>query len=125
MRVTSLSVAVLLLSIALASCGKKESSTSVAPPIPTASQGDVDFTRLKRSTQTGDDWMVNGRDIGGTYFSPLSAINKSNVGQLGFAWDYKLGTRRGLEATPIVVDGVMYAVGNFGHVYSVAADTGR
>jgi quinohemoprotein ethanol dehydrogenase len=125
MRVMSLSVAVLLLSIALASCGKKESSTSVAPPIPTASQGDVDFTRLKKSTQTGDDWLVNGRDIGGTYFSPLSAINKSNVGQLGFAWDYKLGTRRGLEATPIVVDGVMYAVGNFGHVYTVAADTGR
>src|SRR5271163_5151487 len=58
-------------------------------------------------------------------YSPLEAINDKNVERLGFAWDYKLGTKRGLEATPVVVDGVMYAAGNWGRVYALDATTGR
>ena len=65
---------------------------------------------------TGSGWQ-------GTYYSPLEAINDKNVERLGFAWDYKLGTNRGLEATPVVVDGVMYAAGNWGRVYAVDAAT--
>ena len=45
---------------------------------------------------------------------------------LGFAWDYDLGIpQRGQEATPIVVDGVMYTSGTWGYVYAVDAATGR
>lgn len=72
-----------------------------------------------------DEWAASGRDIGGTYYSPLEDINRDNAGKLGFAWEYQLGTKRGLEATPIVVDGVMYAAGNWGRVYSLDAATGR
>jgi quinohemoprotein ethanol dehydrogenase len=68
---------------------------------------------------------MTGRDPAGTYFSPLSDINAGNVARLGFAWEYRLGTRRGLEATPVVVDGALYTSGNFGWVYALDAATGR
>ena len=69
--------------------------------------------------------MAPGRDAAGTYFSPLKAIDAANVAQLGLAWDYHLGTYRGQESTPLVIDGVMYATGNFGRVYALDAASGR
>jgi quinohemoprotein ethanol dehydrogenase len=70
-------------------------------------------------------WLSAGQDESGTYHSPLSDINASNVSKLGFAWEYKLRTHRGLEATPVMVDGVLYTSGNFGTVYALDAATGR
>jgi quinohemoprotein ethanol dehydrogenase len=70
-------------------------------------------------------WRTTGQDESGSYHSPLSDINTSNVARLGFAWEYKLGTHRGLEATPVMVDGVLYTSGNFGAVYALDAATGR
>ena len=61
---------------------------------------------------------------GDTHYSPLADINSANINRLGFAWQYKLGLRRGVEATPIVVDGVMYTSGPWGHVYALNAATG-
>ena len=72
-----------------------------------------------------DQWLTPGGDAGGSYYSPLDTINAENVSRLGFAWDYDLGTQRGLEATPVVVEGVLYAAGNWGRVYALDARTGR
>jgi quinohemoprotein ethanol dehydrogenase len=72
-----------------------------------------------------EQWVSPGRDTAGTYYSPLTDINTSNASQLGFGWEYQLGTHRGLEATPVVVDGVLYTSGNFGVVYALDAGTGR
>ena len=72
-----------------------------------------------------DEWPDPGHDPAGTYYSPLKDLNTVNVARLGFAWDYSLGTNRGLEATPLVIRGVMYASGNFGRVYALDAATGR
>ena len=66
-----------------------------------------------------------GRDGNETYFSPLAKIDDANIDRLGFAWTYDLGTSRGQEATPIVVDGVMYTSGTWGFVYAVDAATGK
>jgi quinohemoprotein ethanol dehydrogenase len=72
------------------------------------------------------NWFTGGRDQGGTYYSPLAGINESNVKALGFAWTYDLGSpQRGQEATPVVIDGVMYTSGTWGYVYAVDAATGR
>jgi quinohemoprotein ethanol dehydrogenase len=83
----------------------------------------VDAARL--ANLNPDQWLTAGRDEDGTYYSPVADINATNVAKLGFAWDYRLGTHRGLEATPLVIDGVMYASGNFGRVYALDAATGR
>ena len=72
------------------------------------------------------DWSAGGRDTNGSYFSPLTGINDGNVGTLGYAWDYDLGSpQRGQEATPLVIDGRMYTSGTWGYVYAVDAATGR
>jgi hypothetical protein len=85
----------------------------------------VDSPRLAGGAREPDQWFTPGRDLEGTYYSPLDAINDGNVARLGFAWDYHLGTRRGLEATAVVVDGVMYAPGNWGRVYALDAASGK
>ncbi len=78
-----------------------------------------------QSADSARNWPAGGRDGDGTYFSPLDTINAANVDRLGFAWQYDLGTHRGQEATPIVIDGVMYTSGTWGYVYAVDAASGR
>ena len=89
------------------------------------SYGAVDEIRLKTAAAESAQWLVAGRDAAGTYYSPLARINDENVSKLGFAWEYATGTFRGLEATPIVVDGTMYTSGNWGVVYALDAATGK
>ncbi|MBU6395449.1 MAG: PQQ-dependent dehydrogenase, methanol/ethanol family [Sphingomonadales bacterium] len=73
----------------------------------------------------GDEWHYVGGDEAGTCFSSLTDINDSNAAQLGFAWAYDMGTERGQEATPLVIDGVMYTSGVWGIVYALNAATGE
>jgi len=66
-----------------------------------------------QADQQPENWMSLGRDFKQQHFSPLQKINENNVKDLGFAWVYDAGSKigrveRGLEATPIVVDGFMY-----------------
>jgi quinohemoprotein ethanol dehydrogenase len=91
-----------------------------------ATPGAVDAARLQAADSEPQNWYTAGRDKDGTYYSPLATINASNAKDLGFAWQYDLGSPlRGQEATPIVVDGVMYTSGTWGYVYAVNAATGR
>jgi len=71
------------------------------------------------------DWPTPGGDVGKTHFSPLHDINTGNVARLGLAWSADLGTNRVQEATPVVVDGVLYTSGNLGRAYAFDAATGR
>lgn len=73
----------------------------------------------------GDEWRYVGGDEAGTWFSALTDINDSNAARLGFAWAYDMGTERGQEATPLVIDGVMYTSGVWGIVYALNAATGE
>ncbi len=78
------------------------------------------------SADQPQNWYAAGRDTEGTYYSPLSAIDATNVKDLGFAWTYDLGLpQRGQEATPVVIDGVMYTSGTWGYVYAIDAASGR
>ena len=72
----------------------------------------------------GDDWDNPGGDWAESRFSKLVDIDKANVEKLGFAWQHDLGTSRVQEATPVVIDGVMYTSGNLGRVYALNAATG-
>jgi quinohemoprotein ethanol dehydrogenase len=101
--------------LACASCGRQEASTPA----------DVDRARLLAADGEPGEWMANGRDWRGSYHSPLRQIDHRTVGRLGFAWAHTLDTARGLEATPLVIDGVMYTSGNYGNVYALDAATGR
>jgi quinohemoprotein ethanol dehydrogenase len=86
----------------------------------------VDEARLSAADSEPQNWFTGGRDKDGTYYSPLTSINAANVKDLGFAWSYDLGApQRGQEATPIVIDGIMYSSGTWGYVYALDAATGK
>ena len=100
----------------------------LAAQVVAAAHGPADVTaeRLRAADQEPQNWFAAGRDKDGTYYSPLQSINAGNVKQLGFAWQYDLGSpMRGQEATPVVVDGVMYTSGTWGYVYAVDAASGK
>lgn len=73
---------------------------------------------------TPGEWLTHGRTYSEERFSPLNKIDAANVVDLGLAWVFDLGVSRGIEATPIVHDGVMYVTGSWNIVYALDARTG-
>lgn len=86
---------------------------------------DVDDAKIIANARTGQQWPSNGLDYAGTRFSRLAKIDARNVGKLGLAWSYDLASARGVEATPIVVGGVMYVTTPWSIVHAVDARTGK
>jgi len=77
------------------------------------------------SEVAADQWAAYGRDHSEQRFSPLDKINTTNVAQLGVAWTYDMRDGRGVEATPLMVDGVLYVTSAWSIVYALDARTGR
>ena len=73
----------------------------------------------------GGDWLSYGKSYREQRYSPLKAINRDTVGKLGLAWSFDTDFNRGLEGTPLVVDGVMYVTGNWSVVYALDARSGE
>lgn len=84
------------------------------------------------------DWPTYGYDAGSTRFSPLTQINTGNVSRLVKAWTYHTfvetpapqgqapsAVRRGSQASPLVVDGVLYMPTPYGRVVALEAHTGK
>ncbi|MCW3094041.1 MAG: alcohol dehydrogenase, partial [Ferruginibacter sp.] len=74
---------------------------------------------------TSKEWLLHGRNYYEDRYSPLAQINKNNVNKLGLAWSLNLGTERGIEATPLVANGVMYLPGPWSVVYAINVRTGK
>ena len=71
---------------------------------------DVTAKRMLNAETDTENWMSHGRTWGEQRFSPLKQINDKNVSRLGLAWFADLGTYKGVPATPLVVDGVLYNI---------------
>ena len=71
------------------------------------------------------EWPSDGRDYTAQRFSPLTQIDASNVNQLGLAWYDDLDTYRGVEATPIYSEGVLYNTLPFNVTIAYDARTGE
>jgi len=89
-----------------------------------AKPADVDGARIIQADHEPENWLSHGRTYNEQRFSPLKAINDENVNQVALAWYYSLDTRRGQEATPLVVDGVMYFTTAWSKVISLDAASG-
>jgi len=85
----------------------------------------IDQKRIVNADSEPGNWLAHGRTYDESRFSLLKMINADNVNELGLAWYFDTGTRRGLEASPIVVDGVMYTTGTWSVVYAHNAKTGE
>lgn len=89
---------------------------------------------MSAATCYAQEWQFWGGDQGGTKYSPLEQINKKNVSGLKVAWTYDTGdwsdgseypTRSAFEATPLVVDGVMYVSTPFCRLIALDPETGE
>ena len=85
----------------------------------------VDGAFIKANDATAKDWPTVGFDYAETRYSKLKDINTDNVKQLGLKWSYNLESLRGIEATPIVVDGIMYVSASWSVVHAINARTGK
>jgi PQQ-dependent dehydrogenase (methanol/ethanol family) len=73
----------------------------------------------------GNEWLSHGRDYSEQRFSPLVEINTENVSKLDLAWSFDFDTARGMEATPIVHNGVIYISTGWSHVHAIDARSGK
>ncbi len=101
--------------------GLPGTSIADAPP-PTL--GLIDDARIINADSEPGNWLAHGRTYEEQRFSPLTQINRDNVSDLGLAWFRDMGTNRGQEATPIIVDGTMFVTSAWSRVYAIDAVTG-
>src|ERR1700730_6533273 len=85
----------------------------------------VDAARMKSADQDAANWLSYGRTYSEQRFSPLIKINAGNAKQLGLACYADLDTNRGQEATPFVIDGVIYVATAWSMVKAYDAATGK
>ena len=70
-------------------------------------------------------WLTYSGDYSGRRHSPLTQITAANAGQLAAQWTFQTGVAGKFEATPIVVDGVLYVGGPMNNAWAIDARTGR
>ena len=84
----------------------------------------LDDATLRNTDRDANNWLMYGRTYDDHRFSPLTKINEQSIAKLGLAWSHEFGTTRGLEASPLVKDGIIYTTGNWSVVYAIDAKTG-
>jgi quinohemoprotein ethanol dehydrogenase len=85
----------------------------------------IDGARIADADSEPGNWLAHGRTYGEERFSPLDQIDATNVSRLGLAWHHDTGRDRGHEASPIVVDGVMFLTTSWSEVQALDAKTGE
>jgi len=111
---TSLCMAAVLL--AMAPDSSRSAALSGAP---------VNGARIANADAEPGNWLTYGRTYSEQRYSPLAKINDKNASQLGLAWFADLDTNRAQEATPLVVDGVMYITTAWSLVKAYEVRSGR
>jgi quinohemoprotein ethanol dehydrogenase len=87
--------------------------------------GNINQSRIINADSEPHNWLAHGRDYNEQRFSPLKKINKENISQLELEWSFDMDTTRGLEATPIVDNGVMFVTNAWSTVHAIDAKTGK
>ena len=85
----------------------------------------VSFERILRAEQTPQDWLTYSGGMLAQRHSRLSQITPANVKSLELQWVFQARSLEKFEATPLVVDGVMYTVQAPNDVVALDASTGR
>ena len=116
-----------VMAIIISGCSNSEQEAIAENSINSGSSsiGLIDDDRILSAESEPGNWLAYGRTYEEQRFSPLEQINKETIGDLGLVWSKDMGTNRALEATPIVVDGIMFFTSTWSRVYAVDALTGE
>jgi quinohemoprotein ethanol dehydrogenase len=93
--------------------------------VSTMAPADVTQERLEGADREPGNWMSAGRTWDEQRFSPLKLLNESNVSRLKIAWYADLNTYRGVDATPLEIDGVLYNISAWDITSAYEASTGK
>jgi alcohol dehydrogenase (cytochrome c) len=92
---------------------------------PLAAQAPVTYERLLNTAKEPHNWLTYGGDYFSHRHSPLTQITPANLKSLGLTWVYQSPLTGSWQATPIVVDGIMYLTQRPNDVIALDAATGR
>jgi PQQ-dependent dehydrogenase (methanol/ethanol family) len=85
----------------------------------------VDEKALLHAASNSSEWLTYGSNYSETRFSKLNLISDQNAKDLGLAWYFDMDAVRGVEATPLVSNGIMYVTGPWSILYALDARTGE
>ena len=113
--------------LALAAQAAAGSAAKPAPRRPVAARpaAAVDGARIANADNEPGQWLSVGRTYDEQRFSPLRQITTANVKSLGLAWYADLGSTRGVEASPLMIDGVIYNIQPWNITTAYDARTGK
>jgi quinohemoprotein ethanol dehydrogenase len=116
---------IVLLTLVLLAAGCAKQASEPAAPAAAAKAGHVDDARLANAASEPQNWLAHGGTQLAQRYSGLEQITPDNIAQLKPAWHLDFDTNRGQEATPLVVDGVIYVTTAWSKVYAADAKTGK
>ena len=126
---SQLRVLAMLAGLTLAGCSRQPAQV-VAPVEPASAALSVApaFTSGQLQAQPAQNWLTSGGSLANQRFSPLSAINKSNITQVKAEWQTHLnsglGPQHSGQGEPIVYEGIIYQVTGQNDVFAISVDTG-
>jgi len=85
----------------------------------------IDSDRLVHAGSEPQNWLTYSGEYNGQRYSLLDQITPENVKNLELKWVFQAHSTEKFEATPLVVDGVMYFAAAPNHVFVIDAKTGR
>jgi alcohol dehydrogenase (cytochrome c) len=88
-------------------------------------QAQVSYDRILNADREPHNWLSYSRTPMNQRFSPLTQITADNAKELRQQWIWQARSLEKFEATPLVVDGVMYTVEAPNNVVALDAATGR
>jgi alcohol dehydrogenase (cytochrome c) len=83
------------------------------------------YQRLLKAQEEPHNWLTYSGRYSGWRFSPLQQITTGNVSNLAVAWIFQTGAVGKFEATPLVIDGILYVTAQNNLAFALDARTGR
>ncbi len=104
----------------LQDCNGRDFSKTIVTDLP----GGLSYERIRNAQAEPQNWMTYWGDYQGRHYSALKQINAANAAQLQARWAVQMPGDTLLEATPLVIDGVLYTSGMPGQVFALDAKSG-
>jgi alcohol dehydrogenase (cytochrome c) len=86
---------------------------------------EVSFERLLNAADEPENWLNYSATYDNHRYSRLDQITRDNVGELELQWIWQARSLEKFEATPLVVDGILYTVQAPNDIVALDAATGR
>jgi len=100
-------------------------AASAAIAAAVSASADVTFERILHAEREPQNWLSYSGTLSNRRYSLLDQIDIETVKDLELAWVWQARSLEKFEATPLVVDGVLYTVQAPNDVVALDAETGR